>query len=110
MRGTAGLQYADAPLIRILYTIPNFITAGSGGAMLNIVSRLDRTLFEPAVCVLKKGGKLDQVVEQMGIPLLEAPFQVAARPYVALPLRACRAARAFRPFRFDLWHSLPLQR
>lgn len=92
-------------MIRILFTIPNFITAGSGGAMLNIVSRLDRRRFEPAVCVLKKGGKLDQVVEEMGIPLLEAPFLVGARPYSTLVWRAWQAARMFRPYRFDLWHS-----
>ncbi|MFZ5926799.1 MAG: glycosyltransferase family 4 protein [Acidobacteriota bacterium] len=92
-------------MIRILFTIPNFITAGSGGAMLNIVSRLDRRKFEPAVCVLKRGGKLDRVVEEMGIPLLEAPFLVGARPYVTLPARAWEAARVFRPYRFDLWHS-----
>ncbi len=92
-------------MIRILYTIPNFITAGSGGAMLNIVSRLDRKVFEPAVCVLKKGGKLDRVVEEMGIPLFEAPFVVGARPYSTLLRRAWKAARTFRPYRFDLWHS-----
>lgn len=92
-------------MIRILYTIPNFITAGSGGAMLNIISRLDRRVFEPAVCVLKRGGKLDRAVEEMGIPLLEAPFLVGARPYATLPVRAWRAAQVFRPYRFDLWHS-----
>lgn len=73
--------------------------------MLNIVSRLDRKVFEPAVCVMKKGGKLDRVVEEMGIPLLEAPFLVGARPYATLPVRAWRAALVFRPYRFDLWHS-----
>ncbi|GIU78029.1 MAG: hypothetical protein KatS3mg005_1267 [Bryobacteraceae bacterium] len=92
-------------MIRILYTIPNFITAGSGGAMLNIVSRLDRKVFEPAVCVLRRGGKLDRVVEEMGIPLIEAPFVVGARPYSTLLWRAWKAARMFRPYRFDLWHS-----
>lgn len=92
-------------MIRILFTIPNFITAGSGGAMLNIVSRLDRKVFEPAVCVLKRGGKLDKVVEEMGIPLIEAPFVVGARPYSTLLWRAWKAARMFRTYRFDLWHS-----
>lgn len=92
-------------MIRILYTIPNFITAGSGGALLNIVSRLDRQRFEPAVCVLRRGGKLDDAVEAMGIPLLEAPFVVGARPYSTLLGRAWQAARRFRPYRFDLWHS-----
>ena len=44
-------------LVPILFTIPNFITAGSGRAMLNIIERLDRERFAPSVCVLKKGGR-----------------------------------------------------
>jgi glycosyltransferase involved in cell wall biosynthesis len=89
----------------ILFTIPNFITAGSGRAMLNIIERLDRKQFAPAVCVMRKGGDLDREVERLGIPLIEAPFAVPARPYHTLPLRAWKAARVFRPYRFALWHS-----
>lgn len=89
----------------ILFTIPNFITAGSGRAMLNIIERLDREQFAPAVCVLKRGGRLDGEVERMGVPLLDYPFTIPARPYRSLPLRAWRAARPFRPYRFSLWHS-----
>lgn len=70
--------------LRILFTIPNFITAGSGGAMLNIIRRLDRDLFEPAVGVLRKGGALDRTVTEMGIPLIEAPFVLDAKPYSSL--------------------------
>ena len=91
--------------IRILFTIPNFITAGSGQVMLNIVKRLDRKKFAPAVCVSRKGGGLDREVEELGIPFIEAPFTVPARPYHTLPFRAWRASRAFRPYSFELWHS-----
>jgi glycosyltransferase involved in cell wall biosynthesis len=91
--------------IRILFTIPNFITAGSGGAMLNIIRRLDRREFAPAVCVLKKGGALDAAVEGMGIPFLEAPMLVAARPLWSLRRRVREAAQVFRPHDFQLWHS-----
>lgn len=102
----------------ILFTIPNFITAGSGRAMLNIIERLDRSRFAPGVCVSRKGGDLDREVEALGIPFIEAPFTVAPRPYVTLPFRAWRASRAFvsnsqlstpdsqlRAPRFTLWHS-----
>ena len=89
----------------ILFTIPNFITAGSGRAMLNIIERLDRNLFAPAVCVSRKGGDLDREVVALGIPFLETPFTVPPRPYLTLLLRAWQASRAFRPHRFHLWHS-----
>ena len=32
---------------KILFTIPNFDTAGSGKALLNLCSRLDRNFFKP---------------------------------------------------------------
>lgn len=91
--------------LAILFTIPNFITAGSGRAMLDIIERLDRQKFAPAVCVSRKGGALDKEVERLGIPFIEAPVTVRARPYHTLLLRAWKAARVFRAYRFSLWHS-----
>lgn len=73
--------------------------------MLNIVERLDRSQFSPAVAVLKKGGKLDAEVERLGVPLLEAPFTLSAKPYATLFFRAWKAAQFFQPYRFALWHS-----
>ncbi len=90
---------------RVLFTIPNFITAGSGRAMLNVIERLDRRRFTPFVCVNRRGGGLDAVVEEMGIPLLEAETSTAARPLYGLYGRVKRAAATFRPYGFDLWHS-----
>lgn len=91
--------------LKILYTIPNFISAGSGEAMLNIIRRLNRDRFEPAVAVLRLGGKLDEVVRRMGIPLIEAPFVIPVKPYSSLIARARQAALGFRQYGFDLWHS-----
>ena len=91
--------------IKILFTIPNFITAGSGRVMLNIIQRLDLERFEPAVAVLRLGGKLDDEVRSMGIPLLEAPITIAAKPYVSLLSRAKQASEEFKPYGFELWHS-----
>ncbi len=92
-------------MIKILYTIPNFITAGSGGAMLNIIKRLDRNLFEPTVAVLRLGGKLESKIVNLGIPLIEAEFCFSAKPYGSLFKRVKKAAKVFEPYHFDLWHS-----
>ena len=73
--------------------------------MLNIIERLNRAKFSPAVAVLKKGGEIDKEVETLGIPFIEAPFTIHPLPYVTLPYRALQTARAFRPYRFALWHS-----
>jgi glycosyltransferase involved in cell wall biosynthesis len=73
--------------------------------MLNIVERLDRARYQPAVCVSKPGGDLCWEVERLGIPLLVSPFTVGAQPYGSLLRRAWRAAGPFRERRFVLWHS-----
>jgi len=90
---------------KILFTIPNFITAGSGKALLNIIERLNREKFEPAVCVIKKGGDLDRIIDERGILFLERPFTIPALPYKTLLIRAKKVAEYFGPFRFKLWHS-----
>ncbi|HVO31341.1 MAG TPA: hypothetical protein VMV18_11410, partial [bacterium] len=100
----AGAQRVTAPA-RILFTIPNFITAGSGRAMLNIIERLDRARFEPGVMVLRRGGKLDAEVERLGIPLIAHQFTIPARPYHTLLRRAREAAAPLRDGRWELWHS-----
>ena len=89
---------------KILFTIPNFDTAGSGLVVLGILSRLDRSLFEPMVCVLRRGG-LDTKVEEMDVPLLCSPFALSARPRTTLLGRAWAASRRFRGLGVDVWHS-----
>jgi glycosyltransferase involved in cell wall biosynthesis len=90
--------------VPILYTIPNLDTAGSGRALLNIVTRLDRRRFAPSICVLRRGGGMEQEIERLGVPFFDARFTVGPRPLASLPVRARRAARAF-PRRYAIWHS-----
>jgi glycosyltransferase involved in cell wall biosynthesis len=91
--------------IPILFTIPNFITAGSGRAMLNIVERLDREHFSPTICISQRGGNLDKEVGRLGVPLIEADFAISPKPYITLLSRSRNAAKVFRPHHFKLWHS-----
>lgn len=91
--------------VKILFTIPNFITAGSGQALVHVAKRLDPTRFAPSIAVLKMGGGLETEIQALGIPLLELPFAIDSRPLPTLPLRLWKAARKFRPFCFQIWHS-----
>jgi glycosyltransferase involved in cell wall biosynthesis len=91
---------------RVLYTIPNFQTAGSGRAMVNVISRIDRARFEPTVCVSRRGdGPLERELADLGVDVFEAPFTVDASDRAQLLPRLWSTARAFRPMGFDLWHS-----
>jgi glycosyltransferase involved in cell wall biosynthesis len=93
------------PRIPILFTIPNFITAGSGQVLFNIVTRLDQQKFSPFICVAKRGGRLERECERLSIPILEAEFWVTARPLSSLMKRCYETASFFKPFRFRAWHS-----
>ncbi len=73
--------------------------------MLNIIERLDRNRFSPAVCISQRGGELDKEVGRLGIPLIEADFTVLPKPYATLLSRIQNAAKVFRPYHFKLWHS-----
>jgi glycosyltransferase involved in cell wall biosynthesis len=86
---------------RVLYTIPNLDTAGSGAALLAVARRLDR--YQPTIAVRqRRGTALEAAVDAAGIELVEAEVTVPARPYGGLRRRA-RQAQA--PRGFDLWHS-----
>jgi len=91
--------------IRILYSIPNFITAGSGRVMANIFERLDKTRFEVLVCVQTAGGRIyDELIEK-GYKVMVEPFTISAQPYHSLITRASQASRHFKELDIDLWHS-----
>ena len=104
-RGPGKGRGVTTPPVPILFTIPNFTTAGSGQALLQIVRRLDRARFAPAIAVLKRGGHLEEEIERLGVPYVEAEFTVAPRPLWSLVRRARRAAAPFRGRGFVLWHS-----
>ena len=93
---------------RILFTIPNFVTAGSGQAMVNIIDRLDRTRFEPTVAIRYRGGRLEAHLEATGVPIVVTDFTVAQAPLVTLPYRAWKASRRFSG-QYDIWHSFNWQ-
>ncbi len=94
-----------APPRRVLYTIPNLDTAGSGDALLALTRTLDRDRYVPAIAV---GDRRDTLLEgrvrDAGVELVEARVTVPALPYAALPRRVRQAARR-APRDYDLWHS-----
>lgn len=95
----------------VLYTLPNFITAGSGLLLYHIATHLDRDRYAPTVCVAQKAdAPLEQRLAEAGIEVFEAPFTTDARPLVHLRRRCRRAAEAFRARQqgrepWAIWHS-----
>ncbi len=91
--------------VRILFTIPNFDTAGSGKALLNIATRLDTNKFEPHIMCMHDRGEFFEVVKQSGIPVHLLEYTTPMKPYWK-GFRACwKISRAFKTIAPDIIHS-----
>ena len=67
--------------IRILFTIPNFNTAGSGKALLNLAKGLDKTQFDAHIACKSNEGEFFKVVKESGIPVHVFDFEAPMRPF-----------------------------
>ncbi|WP_242117958.1 glycosyltransferase [Aestuariivivens sediminicola] len=94
-----------AKRIKILFTIPNFDTAGSGRVVYDLVKGLDKTVFAPEICCFHKRGEFFKTVEALGVPIHEFTFAQSYRPFWSLPFRILKIARFFKKHQFDLIHS-----
>lgn len=91
--------------LRILYTIPNFDTAGSGKALLKIATRLDSARFEPHICCMHDRGAFFQVVKASGIPVHLFPYTADMSHRLKGLMHVFRIACFFRQLRPDIIHS-----
>lgn len=91
--------------IRILYNIPNFNTAGSGKALLNVISRLDKNVFEPEIFCRHKMGSLFSLADQLGIPIHIGNFTTLMKPRVKGLRNVLALAGEFRKIHPDIIHS-----
>lgn len=91
--------------IRILYTIPNFDTAGSGIALMKMALRLDKTQFEPMIVCLHDKGKYFEEVRSSGIPVHIFPYLSELKPRLALMKNVIRTVKFFKSLRPDIIFS-----
>lgn len=53
--------------IKVLFTIPNFDTAGSGHVVYSLATGLDKNIFEVEICTTSEKGERFQMMKQSGI-------------------------------------------
>lgn len=94
-----------AKKIKILYTIPNFDTAGSGKALLNIALGLNKDLFEPHVLCLHNKGEFFKVVQNSGIPVHVFDYIPSERPVLKMLLNCFRVSKKLKAINPDIVHS-----
>ncbi|SHH39151.1 glycosyltransferase [Winogradskyella jejuensis] len=94
-----------AKRIKLLYTIPNFDTAGSGKVVYDLVKHIDKTKFEPHICCMHTKGAYFKTIESLGVPIHIFPFATEYKPLVSLPFRVLKIRKFFKKQRFDIIHS-----
>ena len=90
---------------KILFTIPNFDTAGSGKALLNICKRLDKKYFKPYISCSHSKGYLFKEVISAGIPFYLNDNQVEMKPRLKGAIKCYQLSKFFRKINIDLIHS-----
>lgn len=95
----------NARRIKILYTIPNFDTAGSGKVVYDLAGGLDPSRFEVEIACAHSRGNFFKKVETLGFPIHLMETTVKYRPYITLPFRLWPVIRFFRKKKFDVIHS-----
>lgn len=91
--------------IKILYTIPNFDTAGSGKALLNLALGLDKNKFEPHILCLHDKGEFFEKVKQSGIPIHIFNYLPKERPILRMLMNCWKVSRKLKAINPDIIHS-----
>src|SRR5690554_7435 len=91
--------------IKILYTIPNFDTAGSGKVVYDLVKGLDKDEFELEIACSSNKGSFFAEVESLGVPIHIQKTTTEYRPYLTLPSRLRPIIRFMKSNKYDVIHS-----
>jgi len=91
--------------IKILYTIPNFNTAGSGKVLYDLAKGLDKERFDVSIACNHNKGVFFEEVEALGLPIYLIDATVPLRPYYSLIFRQKRFKAFMKTHQFDLVHS-----
>lgn len=91
--------------IRIAFTIPNFDTAGSGKALLNLALGLDKEKFEAHIVCASDKGAFFQTVKDSGIPVHVFNYLPSRKPLSRFWKELRNARSVWRKIKPDIIHS-----
>lgn len=91
--------------IRILYTTPNFDTAGSGKVIYDLAKELNSEKFEVEIACNHDKGALFQEIKKLGLPIHLMQVTKPLKPYLSLWSRIKPIANFFKNQRYDIVHS-----
>ena len=90
---------------KILFTISNFKTAGSGKVVYDLVKGLDKTVFDVEIACGSDEGPFFQTVASLGVPIHIFHTKTSYRPYATIFWRILKISRFYKQQHYDLIHS-----
>lgn len=90
---------------KILYTIPNFDTAGSGKVLYDLAKGLDAAKFEVIIACSNDKGAFFEEVKKLGLPIFIRPITKPLRPYYSLLFRLKENIQFIKNNKIDIVHS-----
>lgn len=91
--------------IHILYTIPNFDTAGSGKIVYDLAKNIDTERFRVSIACNHNRGTFFKQVEGLGIPIYLMDVTISLRPYSSLLKRMKPFKNFLKEQEVDVVHS-----
>ncbi len=91
--------------IKVLYTISNFDTAGSGKVVYDLAKGINKEKFDVHIACSKDTGALFASIEELNLPIHIFNTKTNYKPYISLPFRIFKLVSFFRKHKFDLVHS-----
>lgn len=91
--------------IKVLFTISNFNTAGSGKVVYDLVRGLDKKKFEIHIACGDNKGAFFKEAEALGLPIHVFETKTHYRPYHTLLFRIRPISKFYKTHGFDIVHS-----
>ncbi len=91
--------------IKILFTISNFNTAGSGKVVYDLVNGLDKSKFDVHIACGDNKGAFFKEVEALGLPIHIFETKTHYRPYYSLMSRIRPISKFYKSHGFEIVHS-----
>ncbi|MCX7549372.1 glycosyltransferase [Xanthomarina sp. F2636L] len=91
--------------IKVLYTISNFNTAGSGKVVYDLVRGLDTSKFDVEIACEDNKGAFFKTVEALGRPIHIFTTKTPYKPYYNLLFRVWKTSKFYKKNKYDVIHS-----
>lgn len=91
--------------IKILFTIPNFDTAGSGKVVYDLAKNLNKDKFDVSIACRNAKGKFFKEIESLNLPIYFLEMTAPTKPYLSFFSRIKPFKRFIQEHQFDIVHS-----